>query len=170
MPIEKTVDLATFRKDVERFGREGSRYVAVELQRDMQGDFRTEVLQRAPVGSREKKRKLGKVGAGEFKRSIVSVPNASAIQAGQPSYVASGAPHGNVLERGRKLGRSVKEIKGVRRGRNGVKPKPRKEGKPRMMGSTQAPQGIFGVSVDALDRKRDSIMAKVIERAEKALL
>jgi hypothetical protein len=167
--VKRDLSMAEFGEVLRDIGREGVPALELDLQRAMHAELAADVEQHSPMGTVAKRRGRRLVAPGEFRRGIVSGIGTSRaamsaehaldrLQPRQESKIGSSAPHWRVIERGRKLGRSRRVSKAAAAGgaRQGT----------RMMGSEQAPRGVFGPAVERLNASADRIMRQVLARAE----
>lgn len=148
---------------LERLGQERIPQMEADLNRGLHRTMRRYVLEMSPVGDRPKRRDGKEVGPGEYKRSHVSSvgrpggPDSPAaldtMGGGETSYLASTAPHGRALEYGLTPART-------HRGDTWYE---------RVVGSTQAPKGIYFPARRRLRQVQTEIAGEVIKKHERAI-
>lgn len=156
------ISLPEFAEAMERFASEGLPEAASELHSRIHNEFKSLVVAGSPVGSVAKRRRGGMVGPGEYRASQRSrikgtertiTPDVLLPMLGEASQVGSAAPHAQTLEKGRRTGRHRRRGSAAQR----------------VMGSTQAPRGIYGPAARTLEQRQGAIIAEVIARAEEKL-
>jgi hypothetical protein len=115
-----------------------------ELHRAVQSKLTTLLNQGSPVGSGRDPH------PGLLKKSWISEPNPESIQAGTESTVYNFAPHVQVIDRGRLLGKVSRKRPGTR-----------------MLGSLQAPAGISRPAFKNLAKAKDALLSEAIAKADK---
>lgn len=139
-------------KDLQSFGQALEEKVLTNTGKTLLGELHklvhsaleTLVVANSPVGSGRDKH------PGQLKASWSSAPAVGAITAGSESTLINTAPHMQVINRGRLMGKVSRKRPGTR-----------------MLGSLQAPKGITKPSFTKLKSMKDGIITEAIAKADK---